>query len=461
MFESSTGRIHLAVGLSSAAVQNLYSLCSHNSSCDNAPMQNGRVVSLNSAIGMGLLILAIGVLGGYELSSANQGGSITGAHAPQGVDFDPVWKAWDIIDEKFVPAAVATSTHVASTTAERNEERVYGMIEGLAASLGDPYTYFMPPQEATQFAADMSGLFEGVGMEVAIKDQVLTVVTPLKGTPAERAGIKSGDLILKIDGESTEGLEVDAAIKRIRGPKGTQVTLHVLREGWGSPRDIKVTREVINVPIVNSTMRNDGVFVISVATFTSNSPDLFRNALRELKVSGSNKLIIDMRGNPGGYLEAAVQMASWFMPAGKVIVTEDYAGHAENVIHRSMGYDIFDDNLRVVILQDKGSASAAEIFAGAMRIQAGAQLVGTNSFGKGSVQELVDITPGTSLKITVARWLAPDGNQIPLTGIVPDVHVDVSEDDIKAGRDPQMDKALELLGVKVPTKAATSTKQTQ
>jgi carboxyl-terminal processing protease len=304
----------------------------------------------------------------------------------------------------------------------------------------------------------MSGLFEGVGMEVAIKDQILTVVTPLKGTPAERAGIKSGDRILEIDDTSTEGMEVDAAIKLIRGPRGTQVRLLTMREGWGEPKEIKVTRQVINVPIVNTTKRPDGVFVISVATFTSNSPELFRNALREFVQSGSNKLIIDMRGNPGGYLEAAVKMSSWFMPAGKIVVTEDYAGHEDNIVHRSMGYNIFDKNLKVVILMDKGSASASEIFAGAMRQNTGAKLVGTNSFGKGSVQELIDISDDTSLKITVARWLGPDGHQIPLTGIVPDYEVKITEEDVKAGKDPQLDKALEILGVRAASKASTSTR---
>jgi carboxyl-terminal processing protease len=419
-------------------------------------MQKGRVVPLSSAIALGILILIIGVIGGYQVAALGNQQAIAGAGQPD-ADFSPVWKAWQIIDEKFVPASVASTTVQASTTAEKNTQRVYGMISGLADSLGDPYTYFMPPQEATQFAADMSGLFEGVGMEVAIKDEVLTVVTPLKGTPAEKAGIKSGDIILKIDGDSTEGMEVDAAIKKIRGPKGSQVTLLIAREGWVEPREIKVTRQVINVPIVNTTLRPDGVFVISVTTFTSNSPDLFRDALREFMRSGSNKLVIDLRGNPGGYLEAAVQMASWFMPAGKVIVTEDYAGHESNIVHRSMGYNIFNDTLKVVILMDRGSASASEIFAGAMRQNTGAKLVGTNSFGKGSVQELIDITPDTSLKITVARWLEPDGTHIPLTGIVPDYEVKITDDDIKAGRDPQMDTALEVLGVKAPSKTATTT----
>jgi carboxyl-terminal processing protease len=412
----------------------------------NAVMKNARAISLPSALGISVLVLIVGIIIGFEMSAFRGGESIARANQPD-VDMTPVWKVWEIIDEKFVPAAVASTTKVATTTDEINQERVWGMISGLAGSLGDPYTFFLPPVEAQQFAADMSGLFEGVGMEIAVKDQVLTVVTPLKGTPAERAGMKSGDKIIEIDGVTTEGLSVEIAIKKIRGPKGTQVAFTVVREGWTEPKEIKVTRDVINVPIVNSEMRTDGVFSISVATFTSNAPDLFRDALREFKISGSKKLLIDMRGNPGGYLEAAVQMASWFMPAGKVIVTEDYAGHSTNIVHRSLGYNIFGDDVQIVILVDKGSASASEIFADAMRYHVGAQLVGTNTFGKGSVQELIEISKGASLKITVARWLGPDDIQIPLEGIKPDHEVKVTEEDIQEARDPQKEKALELLGV--------------
>ncbi|MEN9561179.1 MAG: carboxy-terminal-processing protease, carboxyl-terminal processing protease, partial [Candidatus Parcubacteria bacterium] len=172
---------------------------------------------------------------------------------------------------------------------------------------------------------------------------------------------------------------------------------------------------------------------------------LFRNALREFVESGSTKLILDLRGNPGGYLDAAVAMASWFLPAGKIIVTEDYAGHETNIVHRSLGYDVFTDKLKMVILVDKGSASASEILADALRYWGKAKLVGTNTFGKGSVQELVEITPETSLKLTVARWLGPDGKQIPLEGIVPDVEATTTEEQIKARKDVQMDKAVELL----------------
>jgi carboxyl-terminal processing protease len=372
--------------------------------------------------------------------------SIISADAPRDVDLAPVWKAWKVIDEQFVPAAVASSTPLATTTLARHESQVWGMISGMTDALDDPYSFFLPPAEKKDFEESLSGSFEGVGMEIDVRDQVLTVVSPLKGTPAERAGMRAGDLMLEIDGETTKGLDVTAAVRRIRGPKGSVVTLLVMREGFKEPKEIKITRDVINVPIVTTTRRPDGIFVIEVASFTANSAGLYRNAMREFVLSGSRRLIIDLRGNPGGYLDAAVDMASWFLPAGKVVVTEDYAGHADNIVHRSFGYNVFrGNNPRVVILVNRGSASASEILAGALRDQGVAKLVGTRTFGKGSVQELIPITDDTSLKLTVAHWLTPSGAQIPLTGIVPDVEVTLTEEDITAKKDPQMDKAVEML----------------
>lgn len=410
-------------------------------------MDEKRTISYTTAAPIAALILVLGFMGGANFGASPVASLTNNSNMPEDVDFAPVWRAWSVIDDKFVPASVATSTVVASTTADINRERVWGMIQGLAGSLNDPYTFFLPPAENEQFGEDMSGKFEGVGMEIAVRDQVLTVVTPLKGTPAERAGLKSGDKLLKIDGKDTKDLDVSGAIKLIRGPKGTVVTLTVARDGWAESKEIPVTRDVINVPIVTTVNREDGVFVIQVSQFTANSTDHFRNALREFVESGKTKLVLDLRGNPGGYLDAAVDMASWFLPSGKVVVTEDYAGHAENIVHRSSGYNIFNENLKMVILVDRGSASASEILADALRHYGIAKMVGTNTFGKGSVQELVNITPDTALKITVARWLGPDGEQIPLTGIVPDVEVKVSEDDLKEKKDPQLDKAIEMLNI--------------
>ena len=283
-------------------------------------------------------------------------------------------------------------------------------------------------------------------MEIAVKKDVLTVVAPLSGTPAERAGIKPGDSILKINGNDTKGMDVSVAVNQIRGPKGSEVTLHILREGWTEPRDIKVTRDVINVPIVETKRRDDGIFVLELHSFTSNAPQLFREALREFINTGGNRLIIDLRGNPGGYLEGAVEISSYFLPLGAVVVSEDYAGHAANIHHRSYGYDVFTDKLQMIILVNKGSASASEIMAGALRYHGDAQLVGDSTFGKGSVQELVPITSETSLKITVARWLGPDDVQIPYDGIVPDYKVEITKEDREAKKDPQLAKAVELLG---------------
>ena len=262
------------------------------------PFKSERVIAQRTTIAGGFLIFAIGVLFGVAFVYGG-GAAAQLAGPPPDVDFTPVWKAWRVIDEKFVPAAVATSTQVATTTLERNQERVWGMIQGLAGSLGDPYTFFLPPKENEIFAEDISGAFEGVGMEIAVRDQVLTVVSPLKGTPADRAGIKSGDRILKIDNLETRGMDISSAVSRIRGPKGTEVVFLIMREGFPEPREIKVTREVINIPIITTEARPDGIFVIELQSFTANSPELFRGALRKFVESKDRYLILDLRGNPG------------------------------------------------------------------------------------------------------------------------------------------------------------------
>lgn len=403
-----------------------------------------------------VILTTLGFVGGFALGGnsrvqaalpASIAQAIGAEAPPEGVDLSPVWRAWRIMDEKFVPASVPEK-NASSTEPEPvgtpEERRVYGMIQGLAASLGDPYTFFLPPVEQKQFEEDLSGEFSGVGMEIEIKDELLTVIAPLKGTPAEKAGIKPADIVLEIDGTSTKGLDITTAVNKIRGPKGSTVVLKMMREGWTEPKDISVVRDTINLPIIDTEDKGNGIYVIALHNFTANSPQLFREALRDFVENGGSKLILDLRGNPGGYLEASVDMASWFLPSGKIVVSEDYAGHEENVDHRSRGYDVFNQNLKMVILVDKGSASASEILAGALRAHGKAQLVGTNTFGKGSVQELVPITEDTGLKITVARWLLPDGTQIPHDGLKPDVEVTIPEDN-KAPADPQMDKAIELL----------------
>jgi len=391
----------------------------------------------------GVLLLVIGLGLGYLAGEDHPKAAIADSQEPTGVDFSPVWTAWNIIQQDYVPVEVASSTPIATSTPDIEQQEVWGMITGLANSLNDPYTYFLPPVENQQFSSDMSGTFDGVGMEIDQKNGQIIVLSPLVGTPAAQAGIKAGDQILDIDGTSTAQMDVDTAVDDIRGPAGSKVTLVIDRAGWSAPKQFVITRAAINVPEVETTKLQGGIFVISLAEFTSNSPDLFRDALRQFVQSGDTKLILDLRENPGGYLDAAVDIGSYFLPSGDTIVTEDYDGHQPNIVHKSYGYDIFNGNLKMVVLVDGGTASAAEILSDALRYYGVATLVGTNTYGKGSVQELIPITSDTNLKITVARWLGPSGDPIPTTGIVPDVEVDITA---SSTSDTQMQKAVQILG---------------
>jgi len=352
------------------------------------------------------------------------------------LDLNPLWKTLDVLENRFV----ATS---ASSSIPSDEAKVWGAIEGLTASYGDPYTVFFPPKETTAFEEEVRGSFEGVGMEIALKDKVITVVAPLKGTPAERAGIQPGDQILKIDKLYTGGMTVEEAVQHIRGPRGSTVVLVIKRNG--GVEDINVTRDIINIPTIDTELRDDGVFVISLYNFSANSANLFRGALREFIESGSDKLVLDLRSNPGGYLEAAVDMASFFLPIGKTVVIEDGGIKSKQKSEKSRGYDVFTENLKMVILINEGSASASEILAGALHEHKIAKLVGEKSFGKGSVQELIEITPETSLKVTIAKWLTPNGLSISENGLEPDVKVEITKNDIEKKLDPQMDKAVAIL----------------
>ena len=352
------------------------------------------------------------------------------------LDLKPFWKAVDILNEKFVPTT-------ASSSVPTDQDKVWGAIRGLAQEYGDPYTVFFPPKETAIFQEEVRGDFEGIGVEITTKDGVLTVIAPLKGTPAERAGLKPGDQIIKIEKFVTAGSTVDDAIKHIRGPKGTSVFLTIKRAD--KITEVPVERDTINIPTIDTKLRDDGVFVISLYTFSANSPELFRGALREFILSGSDKLVLDLRGNPGGYLEAATDMASYFLPVGKTVVIEDSGTRAKQQFERSKGYNVFNQNLRMVVLINEGSASASEILAGALHEHGVAKLVGEKSFGKGSVQELIDITPDTALKVTIARWLTPLGHSISQNGLEPDVKVGMTQKDFENKRDPQMEKAAEIL----------------
>jgi carboxyl-terminal processing protease len=366
--------------------------------------------------------------------------SRSSSEASTTIDMDAFWATWKLLDQKFV------YTHKDAKKIS-DQDKLWGAIQGMTAAYGDPYTVFMPPEESKSFDSDISGNFEGVGMELAIKDKNIVVIAPLKGTPAYSAGVKKGDVLLSIDGKSTENMSVDDAVKLIRGKAGTDVTIKFAREGATLPVEIKITRGVIDVPTAETEIKGD-VFVIKLYNFYALSSDKFRLALRDFFESGKSKLILDLRGNPGGYLESAVDMASWFLPLGKTVVRENFGPNIDEQVYRSKGYNIFTDKLQMIILADSGSASASEILSGALQENNIAKLVGTRTFGKGSVQELIKVTPDTSLKVTIARWLTPNGVSISDNGLTPDYEVNITEDDLKANKDPQMDKAIELLDKK-------------
>lgn len=382
-----------------------------------------------------IVLFGIGFFVGHGTSPASLANSrLTDLSEVDKSDFAPYWKAWQVLEEKDVFAASTTE-----------QEKIWGSISGLAASYKDPYTVFFPPVESKMFQEDISGDFEGVGMEIGIKDKQLQVISPIKDSPADRAGVKSGDLILKIGDKVTSELSVDQAVKLIRGPKDSIVKITFLPVDSSKPVTRSLKRDIINIPTIDTSDKGNGVYYIRLYSFTAQSPDLFRNALRAFVLSGNHKLILDLRGNPGGYLDAAWDMASWFLPTGKTVVTEDFGKKSPPKFYYSKGYNIFNKNLQMMILVDGGSASASEILAGALKENGVAKLVGSKTFGKGSVQELVPITSDTSLKVTIARWLTPSGHNLSENGLEPDYAVELTEQNTAKGNDPALNKAISLL----------------
>lgn len=353
------------------------------------------------------------------------------------IDMTEFWKVWDLLDDRFISAS---STKVVS-----DEDKLYGAIAGLVSAYGDPYTVFFPPVQSAAFAEDISGNFSGIGMEVGSREGVITVIAPLVGTPADKAGLMSGDLIVKIDDVSTQDMPIEEAVKRIRGEKGTVVKLTIFRQGEIETKDISVTRDTITIPTVKTEQR-EKTFIISLYSFNAVSEVKMQEALEEYKRSNATKLVLDLRGNPGGYLQSAVSIASFFLPTGKVVVRERMSEAGEEKLYRSQGRTLgARAPEKMVVLIDSGSASASEILAGALQEHGYATLIGVNSFGKGSVQELVDIPDGSSLKVTVARWFTPNGVSISLNGLSPDITIGRTPQQRIDQVDPQLDAALRFL----------------
>ncbi len=324
-----------------------------------------------------------------------------------------------------------------------DQDILYGAIKGAVQSTGDPYTVFFPPSDAKKFEEDLSGNFGGIGAEIGMRNGELAIVAPMKDNPAERAGLKAGDKILKIDDTIASNLTVDEAVRLIRGPIGTKVKLLIARDAWKEAKEIEVVRATISVPTLDWKMVDGDIAYFQLYNFNGNAPSAFYEAAFSALVQGTKGMVLDLRNDPGGYLEVAHDLAGWFLKRGDVVVREKLRSGDENLL-RANGNQAFL-NLPVVVLVDGGSASASEILAGALQDQRGIKLVGEKTFGKGSVQEVEYLKDGSSMKVSIAEWLTPKGRQINKKGLDPDIEVKLSGDNTKDGKDPQYDKAMEVI----------------
>ena len=352
-------------------------------------------------------------------------------------DFSLFWSAWEAFKQNYV--------HNKNLT---DQEMLYGAIAGMVGSAKDPYSVFFKPSDAQKFEEDISGNFGGIGAEIAIRDSQLMIVAPLKDTPAERAGLKSGDKILKINDVSSDTLTaVEEAVKLIRGPKGTSVVLMISRKDWESSKEFSIIRDNISVPTLDWEMKPDKIAYIHLYNFNENAPLAFYKAALPAILGGARGVILDLRNNPGGYLEVAIDLAGWFLENGDVVVKEEFGSDRQEVLKAEGNSALVD--LPTVILVNQGSASASEILAGALRDNRQIKIIGETTFGKGTVQELKKFSDGSEMKVSVAQWLLPNGDTIDKIGITPDIEVELTEDDAKAERDPQLDKALEFLKTEI------------
>ncbi len=392
--------------------------------------------------------LALGFWGGLWFKSGNSAEGLTvikklvnlEAEKPSDIDFSLFWKVYSDLNEKYVDQGKLDP-----------EKVLYGAIGGMVDSIGDPYTVFFEPPDSKKFQEEISGSFGGVGIEIGKRNGTLTVIAPLKDTPAYKAGIKAGDKILKIDDKPTDDISIEEAVNLIRGKKGTKVILTIHNS---ETKDIELIRDTIKVPTIElKFVEKDGkdIAYLQIFSFNQTVDSEFRKAAEEILRSKADGIVLDLRNNPGGLLDSAINLAGWFLDKNKLVVAEEFGNKTRNEFRGDGNSSL--RSYKTIILINGGSASASEILAGALHDNNGTRLVGVKSFGKGSVQELQNYGDGSSLKVTIAKWLTPAGISISDKGIEPDIKVEIDTKDIEEekieigtpGKDPQLDKALEII----------------
>jgi carboxyl-terminal processing protease len=344
-------------------------------------------------------------------------------------DLTQFWQVWNLLYKKY----------------DGNIDQsklIQGATSGMVSALGDPYTEYLSSEQAKNFDNDLNGKLSGIGVEIGIKNNRLTVIAPIEGSPASVAGVKAGDIISAINGEDSSGLTLDEAVKRIRGDAGTKVKLVIVTPGK-NPRELEITRDNINIASVVSEIKEGNIGYLRIRRFAEDTAQKVNEVAQTFKDANANGVIIDLRDNPGGYLDSSVNISSQFLSEGKTVV-EERSKFKDNKTLRALSGGLLLDK-PVVVLINSGSASASEILAGALHDNGRAKLVGEKSYGKGSVQEIVKLAGGAQLKVTVAHWYTPNGVNISKEGIKPDIEIKSSSQDGSADNDIQLDKALEIL----------------
>lgn len=368
-----------------------------------------------------------------DLFTQSGSGTVVQGDPEDQVDISLLWGVWRLLQKHYLQPETMTS-----------DAMVYGAVSGLVDALDDPYTLFMTPKDTKDFDNAMSGTLEGIGAQLDSQSGIITIVSPLKGSPAERAGLLARDVIIKVDDVDITNLRLDEVVGKIRGPKGTAVSITVVRQKENEPLTVSVIRDAIHIPSVESKIVQNTKGSIAVVALNQFGDDAIPEITKAIGALPKDikGFVLDLRFNGGGYLEGAVDLVSIFQKTGRVVSVERRDQPSE--VHNVTGKTLLPD-LPMVVLINGGSASASEITAGALKDNDRAKIIGMQSFGKGTVQEIIDLPGGSSLRVTTAKWLTPSGHDLAKKGITPDIVIDRTPDDVRAEKDPQLDAAITWL----------------